>query len=226
MTELKAQMPGPVRGVILDVDGTAADTETIVPAVIQTVAAQHGCCLRSASFGSMRGKDWRSIAGVVQEAAPANCSVDSIMRESDAVLRAGFRRQPPPIKTGLDELLAFLDDHNIPRATATSADREWMNIVLGGRCRQFQATVTREEVAEAKPAPEAFFAAAAQLGIAPEHFVVIGDSSSDMLGARRAGMTPFYLDGHGPPGELVLNTAHRVVTSLREFGDFLKKLLP
>ena len=46
--------------------------------------------------------------------------------------------------------------------------------------------ITRDEVAHAKPDPDLFVAAAARLGVAIEHAVVVGDSVWDLLAARRA----------------------------------------
>jgi phosphoglycolate phosphatase-like HAD superfamily hydrolase len=42
-------------------------------------------------------------------------------------------------------------------------------------------------VAHAKPDPDLFLAAAALLGVAPQHAFVVGDSVWDLLAARRAG---------------------------------------
>jgi phosphoglycolate phosphatase-like HAD superfamily hydrolase len=47
--------------------------------------------------------------------------------------------------------------------------------------------VTRDMVAHAKPDPDLFLAAAALLGVAPQHAFVVGDSVWDLLAARRAG---------------------------------------
>ena len=47
--------------------------------------------------------------------------------------------------------------------------------------------VTRDMVRHAKPDPDLFLAAAALLGVEPQHAYVVGDSVWDLLAARRAG---------------------------------------
>ena len=49
------------------------------------------------------------------------------------------------------------------------------------------AMITRDMVRRAKPDPDLFLAAAAQLGIDPRDAMVVGDSVWDLLAARRAG---------------------------------------
>ena len=46
--------------------------------------------------------------------------------------------------------------------------------------------VTRDLVRHAKPDPDLFLAAAALLGVDPQHAFVVGDSVWDLLAARRA----------------------------------------
>ena len=47
--------------------------------------------------------------------------------------------------------------------------------------------ITRDMVRHAKPDPDLFLAAAALLGVRPQHAMVVGDSVWDLLAARRAG---------------------------------------
>ena len=66
----------------------------------------------------------------------------------------------------------------------------------------------------AKPAPDIFLYAAAQLGAPPERCLVIEDSPRGLEAARRAGMTSIGLaTTHGPE---MLGEADRVVSSFAE----------
>jgi phosphoglycolate phosphatase-like HAD superfamily hydrolase len=57
--------------------------------------------------------------------------------------------------------------------------------------------VTRDLVRHAKPDPDLFLAAAALLGVKPEHAMVVGDSVWDLLAARRAGSLGIGLQSGG-----------------------------
>jgi beta-phosphoglucomutase-like phosphatase (HAD superfamily) len=52
----------------------------------------------------------------------------------------------------------------------------------------FAATVSSEEVARGKPAPDVYLEAAARLGVAPEACAAVEDSSNGLRAAHAAGM--------------------------------------
>lgn len=88
---------------------------------------------------------------------------------------------------GARELLAYLSDHGVPWAIATSSRRESARVTLETLgIGPDVPVVTREEVAHAKPDPDLFLAAAARLGVDITSSVVVGDSVWDLLAARRA----------------------------------------
>lgn len=93
--------------------------------------------------------------------------------------------QPLP---GARPLLSFLTQAAIPWAVATSGRMETARLALEtlgvevGRV----PIVTRDQVKYAKPDPDLFLAAAAQLNIDIATTFVVGDSVWDMLAAQRA----------------------------------------
>ena len=89
---------------------------------------------------------------------------------------------------GAAELLATLTERGVPWAIATSG----RSITARPALRMLglpddAPMVTRDMVRHAKPDPDLFLAAAAVLGIEPQHAMVVGDSVWDLLAARRAG---------------------------------------
>jgi HAD superfamily hydrolase (TIGR01509 family) len=89
---------------------------------------------------------------------------------------------------GAAELLATLTERKLPWAIATSGYLVTARHALGmlGLAPD-TPMVTRDMVAHAKPDPDLFLAAAAQLGVDPRQAFVVGDSVWDLLAARRAG---------------------------------------
>jgi HAD superfamily hydrolase (TIGR01509 family) len=89
---------------------------------------------------------------------------------------------------GAAELLAALTRHGVPWAIATSGRRIMAQKALAMLDLPDDAPmVTRDMVRHAKPDPDLFLAAAALIGVDPQHAWVVGDSVWDLLAARRAG---------------------------------------
>ena len=101
----------------------------------------------------------------------------------------GVRRRLEQIRPlpGARELLSRLSEIGVPWAIATSGRAESAHPIT--RLLQLPAgtvVITRDQVPFAKPNPDLFLAAAAQLGRDPRECFVVGDSVWDMLAARRA----------------------------------------
>ena len=100
-----------------------------------------------------------------------------------------YKRYLPQVRPlpGAKALLDYLKESGVPHAIATSGRGETAraSIALIGTNLDIPV-ITRDEVAHAKPDPDLFVAAAARLGVAIEHAVVVGDSVWDLLAARRA----------------------------------------
>src|SRR5215472_8333507 len=89
---------------------------------------------------------------------------------------------------GARELLAGLTDAGVQWAIATSGYAATARPALDLLGLPAQTPmVTRDLVRHAKPDPDLFLAAAAVLGVEPQHAMVVGDSVWDLLAARRAG---------------------------------------
>ncbi len=89
---------------------------------------------------------------------------------------------------GARELLAFLTEEGIPWAIATSGRMTTAahNLEALGVDPSKVPVVTRDQVRYAKPDPDLFITAAAQLGVDIHHSLIVGDSIWDMLAAQRA----------------------------------------
>jgi beta-phosphoglucomutase-like phosphatase (HAD superfamily) len=72
----------------------------------------------------------------------------------------------------------------------------------------FAATVSSEEVARGKPAPDVYLEAAARLGVAPGDAAAVEDSTNGLLAARAARMAVVALPNRAfPPSDEALGAA-------------------
>ncbi|MDE1895098.1 MAG: HAD family hydrolase [Xanthomonadaceae bacterium] len=108
-------------------------------------------------------------------------------RHADAFNRQHAQGSVQPLP-GARELLAYLTSQDIPWAIATSGRMETAapNLAALGVDPATVPVITRDQVRHAKPDPDLFLAAAAQLGVDIRQSLVIGDSVWDMLAAQRA----------------------------------------
>jgi HAD superfamily hydrolase (TIGR01549 family) len=101
----------------------------------------------------------------------------------------GFSRQEPQIQPlpGASALLEALNEAGIPWAIATSGSPDATALNLKKlRIDSAKATVlTGSDVSQGKPEPDVFLASAERLGVPIERVYIVGDSTWDLLGARR-----------------------------------------
>jgi HAD superfamily hydrolase (TIGR01509 family) len=106
-----------------------------------------------------------------------------------------------------------------PLAIASSSNRPLIDAVLelSGLDRYFEATVSSEEVARGKPAPDVYLEAARRLGIEPTRAAAIEDSHSGIRSAKAAGMRVVAIPNPSfPPDDEALAQADVVLSSLAE----------
>ena len=136
-------------------------------------------------------------------------------------------RQHLPLLPGAREALAALAEH-WPLGLASSANREVIEVVLelAHVASLFAATVSAEEVAHGKPAPDVYLEAARRLEIAPASCAAVEDSTNGLRAAAAAGMHVIaYPNARFPPSPEALRLADRVIDSLEELRPALLESL-
>ncbi len=116
----------------------------------------------------------------VQVEADANWIIDRV-QERAMSLR--------PKKGGLD-LVAWARAQAFGVAVASSSSRRVVNASLAacGYSPMFEVTVSGDDVARTKPAPDLFLEAARRLGVTPGRCLVLEDAMAGVIAAKAAGM--------------------------------------
>jgi HAD superfamily hydrolase (TIGR01509 family) len=183
------RLPRPVAGVVFDMDGVLIDTEVVWRDVQLAEAQAQGLHLPLEVIQSLIGQRWRVNRRILQDHFGPEFDVDAyaaaVSRRHAAVCQEGIA-----IKTGVVELLDFLDAQGLPRAIATSSDRQVVvdRLEPCGLYARFHVVVGNEDCAEGKPHPEPYLNAARALGLDPADCLALEDSYSGVRSAHAAGM--------------------------------------
>ena len=99
------------------------------------------------------------------------------------------------LKSGLFELLEFLEKNGVKKAVATSTIRKKAEYMLenAGILDRFDFLVCGDEVKNGKPNPEIFLKAAEKAGVTPKKCMVLEDSHNGLRAANRADMIPVMI---------------------------------
>jgi HAD superfamily hydrolase (TIGR01509 family) len=200
--------------VIFDLDGLLADTERLHCLAYQESLEIHGALLSEADYCDhwvRRGRgigEWLLMRGL--DLDPIQVRAYKAKRYQELLLAS---LQP---MEGAVQLLEKLYRRK-KLALASSSYRDAVEGVLEGLqiARYFDAIVSGLDVAEVKPAPDIFLAAAQAVGAAPSECVVLEDAEKGVIAAHRAGMVCI-----GVPNEHTrdhdFTKAARVCASLHE----------
>jgi HAD superfamily hydrolase (TIGR01509 family) len=212
--------------VILDMDGVLLDTEPISLRVWRAAAQALGYTLDEETCGLMVGRSQASNREMLAARLGAGCPIDDLVASAQARYREALEREGVPRKPGLERFIAYLDEHQLPRAVATSTHSELAAFKLerAGVLRHFDIIVGGEQVAHGKPMPDIFLAAAERLAVAPARCLVVEDSGPGIQAAVAAGMTAIMIPDRASPID-IRTAAWVVVESLDDARTSIDRLL-
>jgi HAD superfamily hydrolase (TIGR01509 family) len=206
-----------IEAVVFDLDGVLIDSEQVWDEARRALAAERGRPWPDTASRDMMGMsspEWsrymHDVVGVPD--SPEEISAE-VVRRLDRIYRERL-----PLLPGAVEAVERLADR-WPLGLASSSNRELIDLVLelSGLARHFRATVSSEEVASGKPAPDVYLEAARRLEVAPDRCAAVEDSENGILSAKAAGMRVLAIPNpHFPPSEQALAVADVTLASLAE----------
>ena len=206
-----------IRAVIFDLDGVLIDSEERWARAKEALVRETGGRWKPEASHAMLGMSSPEWSRYLQEELGVPLSPEEINDAVVARMLQDYRRDLPLIEGARDAVLRLAG--RWPLALATSSNREVIDAVLeaSGLAGAFAATVSSEEVARGKPAPDVYVEASARLGVAPGDAAAVEDSTNGLLAARAARMAVVAIPNRAfPPSDEALAAADVVLASISE----------
>jgi len=208
-----------IEAVVFDLDGVLLDSEQVWDGVREQLTREHDGRWQDRAHVEMMGMssvEWSRYMhdelGVPD--APEEISAEVVRRLEDVY------RERLPLIDGAREAVEQLAA-SWPLGLASSSNRELIDLVLelSELARFFRVTVSSEEVARGKPAPDVYLEATGRLGVPPERCAAVEDSRNGIRAAKAAGMRVIAIPNpHFPPDDAALELADLTMGSLGELS--------
>jgi len=205
--------------VIFDLDGVLLDSEQIWDEVREQLVRERSGRWHANAHREMMGMSSVEWSRYMHDELAVPDLPDEISAEVVRRMEDAYRKRLPLID-GAREAVQRLADR-WPLGLASSSNRELIELALevSGLARFFRVTVSSEEVARGKPAPDVYLEAARRLGVSPERCAAVEDSSNGIRSAKAAGMRVIAVPNpHFPPDDGSLELADVVLGSLAELS--------
>jgi beta-phosphoglucomutase-like phosphatase (HAD superfamily) len=216
---------------VFDLDGVLIDSEELWDEVRRDLAAEAGRPWPAEATLAMQGMstaEWsRYLCDTVGVPGPPEVVATVVIDR----MAARYERNLPllPGAAGPDGVVARFSAH-WPLGLASSSPRRLIDVVLAaaGLDGDFAVTVSTEEVAAGKPAPDVYLTAAHRLGVRPAEALAVEDSTNGLRAAAAAGCMVVAVPRPAfPPAQDALELAAATVKHLDDLTtDLVAGLRP
>ena len=206
-----------IEAVVFDLDGLLLDSEQVWDEAREQLAKERGGRWHDQAQKDMMGMSSTEWSRYMHEQIGLPEPPEEINREVVERLAAIYREHLPVIpgaKEAVERLAA-----RWPLGLASSSNRELIDLALEllGVAHLFRVTVSSEEVAHGKPAPDVYLETARRLDVDPERATAVEDSNNGILSAKAAGMRVVAIPNRRfPPSDDALVQADVELDSLDE----------
>ena len=198
-------------------DGVLVQSEEVWDEARRELVESSGGSWHDGAQREMMGMSSTEWSRYMHESLGVGMEPEEISAEVVRRLSAIYRERLPIIDGAVEAVRRLAAVW--PLAVASSSNRELIDLALSlsGLDRCFGASVSSEEVARGKPAPDVYLEAAHRLGVDPDRCAAVEDSTNGLLSAKAARMLVVAVPNAGyPPEQRGLDAADVVLTSLAE----------
>jgi phosphoglycolate phosphatase len=182
-----------VAGVIFDIDGTLVDSFSTLISVFNIILKKYQLAPVPEEFLVSCFRRNMNLAETLHEKYSFSFEEPFIETLRSDILDLFLKVEVEEVKPfpGVDRLFEKLKNHHLKIGIATGRtsppENEWARFRRYGLEKYLDALVTSREVEKRKPSPDAIIECAKRLEIPLRQSLVVGDTESDVIAARRAG---------------------------------------
>jgi HAD superfamily hydrolase (TIGR01509 family) len=206
-----------IEAVVFDLDGVLLDTEELWDEARRQIAEERGGRWSDDAQRAMMGMSSPEWSRYMHDVIGVPDPPEEISAEVVCRLESLYRERLPLVPGALEAVQRI--GEKWPLAIASSSNRPLIDLFLEltGTGDVFRATVSSEEVARGKPAPDVYLDAARRIGFEPTSCAAIEDSENGIRSAAVAGMRVIAIPNRVfPPSDEALSLAEVVLRSLGE----------
>jgi HAD superfamily hydrolase (TIGR01509 family) len=204
-----------IDAVVFDMDGVLIQSEEVWDEVREAYVRERGGRYDAEIQRAMMGMSSTEWSRYLHETAGVADEPEAINAEVVRRMLAGYRNHLPLIDGAVEAVRRLAARY--PLGLASSSNRPLIDAALetAGLAACFTATVSSEEVARGKPAPDVYVEAARRLGVEPQACAAVEDSHGGIRSAKAAGMRVIVFPNRSyPPDAASLAQADVTIGSL------------
>ena len=202
---------------MFDLDGVILDSEQVWDEVREELTRERGGRWHAQAQADMMGMSSVEWSRYMHEELGVPDQPEEINAEVVRRMIARYEERLPLIDGAVDAVRRI--GVRWPLGLASSSNRQVIDRVLelAGLAPLFSATVSSEEVARGKPAPDVYLEAARRLGVEAERCAAVEDSGNGIRSAAAAHMRVIAIPNRlFPPPSDALALAAAVLPSIRD----------
>ncbi len=206
-----------ISAVVFDLDGVILESEQLWDEVREGLARERGGQWSERAQSDMMGMSSPEWSRYMHDVVGLPESPGQINREVVRRMLDSYEQRLPLIEGSVDAVRRLAG--RWPLGLASSSNRELIDRALevSGLAPLFRATVSSEEVARGKPAPDVYLEAARRLDVAPARCAAVEDSANGIRSANAAGMRVVAIPNRVfPPSRDAIALADVVLGSVAE----------
>ncbi len=212
----------PIEAVIYDMDGVLVDSEVYWDQARVDFAVERGLRWTDAMQRQAMGRSTVGWAGVMRDELALDMTLEAIIAEMKARVIAKYEERMPTRPGALESVAAMQGHYRIGLASGSPTEIIKAVLRITGLDQRFEVMIYGDEVPRGKPAPDIYWEALKQMGVAAENALGIEDSANGLRALKAAGLLAVAAPSPDfPLPEDVLALADAHITTLEDFTPAL-----